>query len=329
MLPTKRSAIALARGARTGVLMVGMPAAVKTASKAVVNLASRSRKRNRKRRPVSSLKAHPQVAGLLGQPGAGGMGGDPEDVHPAGGVLDDDERVEPVQRDGVQVEQVAGEDRLWLCAEELRPARSCPPRRGVDAGPVQDGPDGGGADPVAEAGELAVDAAVAPLGFSVARASSPRRRGVGSSRVSALIRARSVQLILGRGVRRRSTASWLRRTRISMSLLVSDRARSTIQPRSVENIWQISRSATGGSCRPFVGCEAAGQRVEPSFGHRQVQGFKVQVQPSPLPHRDRRPTRQPRHQPRRALQLVAGCSGVTRALLSLRQGDTDDARRQR
>jgi diacylglycerol kinase family enzyme len=55
----------------------------------------------------------------------------------------------------------------------------------------------------------------------------------------------------------------------------------------------------------------------------------VQVQPSPLPHRDRRPTRQPRHQPRRALQLVAGCSGVTRALLSLRQGDTDDARRQR
>jgi hypothetical protein len=182
------------------------------------------------------VKVHPQVAGLLGQPGAGGMGGDPEDVHPAGGVLDDEERVEPVQRDGVQVEQVAGEDRLWLCAEELRPARSCPPRRGVDAGPVQDGPDGGGADPVAEAGELAVDAAVAPLGFSVARASSPRRRGVGSSRVSALIRARSVQLILGRGVRRRSTASWLRRTRISMSLLVSDRARSTIQPRSVENI---------------------------------------------------------------------------------------------
>ena len=54
MVPTKRSAIALARGARTGVLMMRMSMAVKTASKAVVNLASRSRMRNRKRRPASS-----------------------------------------------------------------------------------------------------------------------------------------------------------------------------------------------------------------------------------------------------------------------------------
>jgi len=29
----------------------------------------------------------------------------------------------------------------------------------------------------------------------------------------------------------------------SISLAVSDRARSTIQPRSVENIWSVSRSA--------------------------------------------------------------------------------------
>jgi hypothetical protein len=31
-------------------------------------------------------------------------------VHPAAGVLDDEERVEPVQGEGVEVEQVAGED---------------------------------------------------------------------------------------------------------------------------------------------------------------------------------------------------------------------------
>ena len=37
--------------------------------------------------------------------------------------------------------------------------------------------------------------------------SSPRRRPVGSSRVSAAVRARSAQLIRGRGVRRPSTAS--------------------------------------------------------------------------------------------------------------------------
>ena len=47
MLPMKRSAMALARGARTGVLMMRMSVAVKTASNAVVNLASRSRIRNR------------------------------------------------------------------------------------------------------------------------------------------------------------------------------------------------------------------------------------------------------------------------------------------
>jgi hypothetical protein len=34
----------------------------------------------------------------------------------------------------------------------------------VDAGAVQDGPDGGGADLVAEAGEFAVDASISPGG---------------------------------------------------------------------------------------------------------------------------------------------------------------------
>jgi hypothetical protein len=66
--------------------------------------------------------------------------------------------------------------------------------------------------------------------------SSPTRRGVGSSRVRAEIIARSVQFICGRGVRRRSTASWWRRTRISISFVVSDRARNTTQPRILENI---------------------------------------------------------------------------------------------
>jgi len=40
------------------------------------------------------------------------LGGDAEDVYSAGGVLDDEERVEPVHGDGVDMEQVAGEDRL-------------------------------------------------------------------------------------------------------------------------------------------------------------------------------------------------------------------------
>jgi len=43
MLAMKRSAIAFARGARTGVLITSMAAAANTASNVVVNLVSRSR----------------------------------------------------------------------------------------------------------------------------------------------------------------------------------------------------------------------------------------------------------------------------------------------
>jgi len=80
MLATKRSAIALARGARAGVSMMLTSMAVKTASNVAVNLASRSRIKNRKRRPASS-QVHAQVAGELGQPGTGGVRGDAEDVY--------------------------------------------------------------------------------------------------------------------------------------------------------------------------------------------------------------------------------------------------------
>ncbi len=70
---------------------------------------------------VGVVEVHEQVAGLLDKPGAGGVGGDAEQVDPAGGVLDDEERVQAPETDGVEVEQVAGEDRLCLCAEELHP----------------------------------------------------------------------------------------------------------------------------------------------------------------------------------------------------------------
>jgi hypothetical protein len=85
------------------------------------------------------------------------VGGDAEDVYAAGGVLDSEERVQPVQGEGVEVKQVAGEERVGLGLQKLPPGRACTTRRGVDAGAVQAGPDGGGADRVAEAGEFAVD----------------------------------------------------------------------------------------------------------------------------------------------------------------------------
>src|SRR5215210_4374448 len=78
-VPMKRSAIAFARGARTGVRMMRMSAPANTVSK---------------------------VAGLLGDPGAGGMGGDPGEVYAAGPMLDHDEEVEAAEEDGVDVGEV-------------------------------------------------------------------------------------------------------------------------------------------------------------------------------------------------------------------------------
>jgi hypothetical protein len=82
-------------------------------------LASRSRMRNRKRRAASSRSMARLRACWVSQAPVGWA------VTPRmctrGGVLDDEERVEPVQGDGVEVEQVAGEDRVRLGSQELGP----------------------------------------------------------------------------------------------------------------------------------------------------------------------------------------------------------------
>ena len=69
--------------------------------------------------PAGVVEVHGQVAGQLGQPRSGRVQGDAEDVHPAGGVLDDEERVEPVQGDGVEVKQVASEIPVRLGPQEF------------------------------------------------------------------------------------------------------------------------------------------------------------------------------------------------------------------
>jgi hypothetical protein len=100
----KRSAIAFARGARTGVRMIRMSALANTASNSVVNLRSRSRSRIKEPEPVRAVaEVHEQVAGLLGDPGPGRVGGDPGEVHAATIVLDRDEDVEAAQEHGVDV----------------------------------------------------------------------------------------------------------------------------------------------------------------------------------------------------------------------------------
>jgi hypothetical protein len=59
-------------------------------------------------------EVHQQVAGLLGDPGPGGVGGDPGEVDAAATMLDHDEAVEAAPEDGVDVGEVDDEDRVGL-----------------------------------------------------------------------------------------------------------------------------------------------------------------------------------------------------------------------
>jgi hypothetical protein len=65
-----------------------------------------------------------RVPGLPGDPGAGRIGGDPEDPDLAGGVLDDCEAVQAGEGDGVDGKEAAGQDPSGLGPEELPPPTS-------------------------------------------------------------------------------------------------------------------------------------------------------------------------------------------------------------
>src|SRR4051794_26703534 len=91
-LPTKRSAIAFARGARTGVRRMRMSEAVNTASERGGELGVAMADQEPEA-TAGVVEIHEQVAGKLCQPGAGRVRADPQDVYPAGGMLDDEERV--------------------------------------------------------------------------------------------------------------------------------------------------------------------------------------------------------------------------------------------
>ncbi|MGW0771717.1 hypothetical protein [Streptomyces sp. NPDC002676] len=105
-----------------------------------------------------------QLSGLLGGPGGGGVGGDAQDVHGAGAYLHDEQGVQPLQADGVHVEEVGGEQAVGLGLEEGGPfaAHGMLARGWAEAGGAQDPADAGRTDPVPQATEFAVDAPEAP-----------------------------------------------------------------------------------------------------------------------------------------------------------------------
>ncbi|WP_323184129.1 hypothetical protein [Streptomyces sp. NBC_01221] len=87
---------------------------------------------------------HEEVAGGLGGPWAGGVGGDAEQVRTAAAVFEHDQGVDAFEVDGVDVQEVDGDDVLGLGCEELPPGWSGTTWGGVDAGLVENVPHGGG-----------------------------------------------------------------------------------------------------------------------------------------------------------------------------------------
>jgi hypothetical protein len=89
-------------------------------------------------------------------------------VSAAGAVLDDDQGVDAPPEHGIDVDEVGREQAGGLRGQELLPRRASAAGRGADAGVVQDLPDRGGSDRVAEPDEFALDTPVPRAGLSAA-----------------------------------------------------------------------------------------------------------------------------------------------------------------
>jgi hypothetical protein len=121
-----------------------------------------------------------QISRLLHGPGRRWMRGYAGEVQAAGAVFEEHQRVHPAQVDQVDVDEVAGDDALGWCGEELAPGRAAAAGGRIDAGRGKDLPGRGGADGMPEANELALDPPAAPArvvpGQPQHQAPSPRWR---------------------------------------------------------------------------------------------------------------------------------------------------------
>jgi hypothetical protein len=133
-----------------------------------------------------------EVAGGLRGPGHRRVGGDAEDVDAPGGDLYDEQRVEAPQSDGVEVEEVGGQQPGGLGSEERAPMGVGSPRRGPQACRSEDAADGAGADVVSESGELALDAAVSPARVFLCKADKELTEFAVDARATGSVRGRSI-----------------------------------------------------------------------------------------------------------------------------------------
>jgi hypothetical protein len=108
------------------------------------------------------LQVHQEIPGLLADPGFDRVRGGAEGPDAAGAVLDGGKDVDLGAVEQVSGEEIQRQDPLRLRPQELRPARPIPARRRVDAGILEDLPDGRRRHCDAQPCELAVDPPVPP-----------------------------------------------------------------------------------------------------------------------------------------------------------------------
>jgi hypothetical protein len=79
--------------------------------------------------------------------------------------LHQEQDVEPAQADGVEVEEVRGQQARCLRAQEGAPRGVCSSRGGTNPGGGQDAPDRARTHPMAESGEFSLHTPMPPAGI--------------------------------------------------------------------------------------------------------------------------------------------------------------------
>src|ERR1019366_9077256 len=183
MVRTNRSAYAFARGERIGGRMVSTPFEANTSSKLAVNLVSRSRMRNRNRRPASS-RSEAKLRATCETHGQVRVGGGSEDVHDAALHFEDDQHVVAPKEDRVDVEEVRGHNALGPLGEEPGPGWALSPGGRWESVAAQHGRDARLRHGDAELLQLADDAEITPPGVLPSQAANQLHGLFGKTRTT-------------------------------------------------------------------------------------------------------------------------------------------------
>jgi hypothetical protein len=98
------------------------------------------------------------------------VGGHPKNVHRAGADLHDEQDVQATQGDGVEGEEIDGQQSGGLSAQKAPPPGVRPAGCWAESGGGQDPADRAGAYAVSEAEEFSLDPTVAPGGILLCQA---------------------------------------------------------------------------------------------------------------------------------------------------------------